>query len=74
MSRYETKLGYETESGQSIYNASRQATVLARTTGREVEFLFNGISLRTTPTSNPDDIAVIYDLKCQLARASKQNP
>lgn len=59
---------YKTEPGQSICGASNRAARLAQMKNEEVEFRFNDAYLSVTPTSNPDDIVLIYALKCELAR------
>ena len=66
---------YEPDKGQSIYSVAERATKLASWQGDEVQFTFNGIELITAPTSNPDDIARIYSLKCEIIRMNaKQYP
>lgn len=49
--------------GESIYAAAENAVLLARREQDDVGFDFNDILLRATPSSNPVDIAEIYNLR-----------
>jgi len=64
-------MNYISEPGKSIYIASQEATYLSKKHRTDVDFEFNGIKLRTTPDSNPDDIAQIYMLKSHIRSAKK---
>ena len=62
---------YEVGVGENIYFAAQNATKLAVKCGEVVWFKFNEVKLETSPQSNPNDICIIYSLKCQLTRAGR---
>lgn len=58
--------------GMSLYQAiSRTIHFARRSNVSEVSIKFNGIDLLVSSTSNENDIAEIYSLKCQVERLKK---
>lgn len=57
---------YTPPKGLSIYRACEAACAQAKRNGEEVMFHFNDVQLICHPDSRPDDIVMIYALKCNL--------
>lgn len=51
-----------------IYSVSKKACDMAEDKNEGVHFEFNEIELLATPTSNPSDIALIYNLQSTIRR------
>jgi len=62
---------YEAEKGDSIYTAARKAIRLAKSEARDVELIFNEISIMVSPLSYDIDIGTIYSLKSKLRQLEK---
>jgi len=56
-------------SGGTIYTVAEEAIKRAKEINGEVTFDFNGISvMRVSPRSDPNDIALIYNLRHTIRR------
>lgn len=58
----------EIEKGMTFHQALERAVIITQERGGYVDFTFNGIDVTFHENSYPNDIATIYDLKCQLRR------
>ena len=58
----------EMDKGLSIYLAAEQAVSVAKKTKQDVKFIFNDEWIIASPFSFADDLAAIYQLKCQITR------
>lgn len=65
-------MNYEIPPGLSIYIAAERAIQYARRANVVyVTTKFNGIPLTISSLSNADDIAEIYNLKCQIEKLQR---
>jgi len=58
----------EAEKGVSLYRHIEQCIYLAKYYNTEIDTEFNGTKLRINPNSNEYDIALIWELKREVAR------
>lgn len=59
---------YEPNKGVNIYQATEEAISLACKEWKEIELVFNGISVYVSPHSYANDIVTIYALKREVDR------
>lgn len=60
---------FEIPKGTSFYNAVKSSKeYLNKIDKGHIDITFNEIEVRVSFDSNPSDLAIIYDLKCQLRR------
>lgn len=64
---------YRAGPGETVYFAAKNAIDFAVSSGREIEFEFNGISVWVHPDSYPGDIATIVSLKHEIRRLNWQH-
>jgi len=63
------KMRFEPQKGTNFYHAVEDCKIEMINQGRlYMDMIFNDIEITVSKTSFPDDLAMIYDLKCKLVR------